>query len=151
MYSPIIENKVNINQEKEYEILFYGSLNDRRKLILNKLQKKYKTILYFDNNNDKLIDLMGKSKIIVIINYYEKNQPYDFYRISFLLTNKVFFIQEEVKKENKRIDLNIPFSKYNYFEQNCDKYLNMSQKERDDICEKNYQNFKKILIWKNFF
>lgn len=151
MYSPVIENKVNNNQEKEYDILFYGSLNDRRKKILNQLEKNYKTILYCNKDNNKLFDLMGKSKIIVIINFYERNLPYDFYRISFLLTNKVFFIQEDVKKENKCINLDIPMSSYDKFNENCKKYLTLTQDERDKICNKNYEHFKKHFNLENYF
>lgn len=143
MYCPIFENKVNNNQEKEFDILFYGIIHGRRTSLINELKKKYKIKIFRESNYEKLFDYMGKSKLIIIIHSYDFSFHYDFYRIAFLLINKIFFIHEEIEEENKKITLELPmFNSINLLNE-CNKYLNMSQLDRDNLCVKNYENLKK--------
>lgn len=68
----IINKEFNKKEyEYEYDIFFYGSENERRRNILNKLSKKYKIkneFIIFDNERDKYIQ---SSKIILNLHYYD--------------------------------------------------------------------------------
>lgn len=85
--SGLIRNKEN--KEQIYDILFYGSINDRRFKYLQILSKKYKLCIVTDDNsfikykkelscfiqknifNDDLFKYINESKIIINLHYYE--------------------------------------------------------------------------------
>jgi hypothetical protein len=96
-------NKFNIKKinyfEKQYDILFYGSINERRYLILDKLSKKYKiNILNVSSGilfpDEELINYIENSKIVLNIYFYEHNKIFDYYRNSFLIANNALLIIE---------------------------------------------------------
>lgn len=70
--TPIKYNKIDIDEtEKIYDIVFIGSINQRRKNILNNLKKKYKicipkTFIY----EEELYNLYKKTKLLLNIHYF---------------------------------------------------------------------------------
>jgi hypothetical protein len=98
---PIIDKLEDYPINIEYDILFYGTFNDRRNNIFKEL-KKYFNVLYICNIfGDKLHELIKKSKIILNIHFY-KNAVLEIPRIHEIIRyNKV--IISELPMEN---DLN---------------------------------------------
>jgi hypothetical protein len=140
---PINEYPIN---EYNYDIIFYGGMNPRRKRIKRLLEDKYKVLFFYDFN--KTDYYIKKAKIVLIINFYEENSTIDYYRCNKLFANKKFIIHElpnideQNKDEFKMLNNSVIFCKYNDIIKNCDKYLALSQKERDIYCEKTYNTFK---------
>ena len=95
-YSESLKNIYNINllnkNQQDIDVLFYGSLNKKRTNILNKLKHEGINIttpqdIYNSNVFGKIKDeLIERSKIILLINYYEKD--YDMIRPVYLLSKK---------------------------------------------------------------
>ena len=58
--------------EKDIDILFYGSTNERRTKILNELKKKYKVVHFKEGNShwEDLDQYILRSKILLNIHYY---------------------------------------------------------------------------------
>jgi hypothetical protein len=84
------------NMDKDVPILFYGSINERRRNILGTLLKneniKLQTIFsVYGNARDALI---ARSKILLNIHYYTTN-IFEAVRVSYLLNNRCFVISEE--------------------------------------------------------
>jgi hypothetical protein len=74
IYLPIpIGYSSNItNDKKEYDIIFIGSINDRRQIILDNIKTKYNIYIPEDSIYDKdLYNLYKKSKILINIHYYD--------------------------------------------------------------------------------
>lgn len=141
-YSVSLENKICKNNDKSIDILFYGYLNERRLHIKEQLEKYNLNILFcssFDNPI-KLYETISKSKIILIIHFYEESYCINHYRINILLSNKIFIIHEIVEKEEEYLDYNdnIIFSEYDEIVKNCIKYLNLTQNDRDKISNNIY-------------
>ena len=88
----IIEHK----QEKDIDVLFYGSINARRQAVLDQLGRipgaRVATATgVFGSERD---DLIARARIVLNMHYYETailEQP----RISYLLNNSCFVISEE--------------------------------------------------------
>ena len=132
------ENKQNI-MEKDIDILFYGSLSPRRMEIFEKL-KKYKFLHYGYGPFSELVPLIQRSKIVLNVYNYENNKPFEYYRISFLLSNNIFFITETPSDidfgiESKLVDYDkhIVHAEYNKLVDLIHEYLNKSENERDNL------------------
>lgn len=133
------------NCEKDIDFLFYGGMNNRREFIINKLKEKYNVVVHKSTRYQNLYNLLYRTKIVIILFYYPNNSPIDFYRLSFPISNKIFVIHEDIQEEEKenKIKFNkIIFSKYDEFIDTCEKYINLSQSERDEIANETYKWFK---------
>jgi len=79
---------------KEIDVLFYGSINDRRRKIINELSKsgvKIKAVFgIYGKNRDELI---SKSKIILNLHHY-KSEIFEIVRVFYLLTNSKAVVGE---------------------------------------------------------
>ena len=58
----------NLNLEKEYDILFVGLLNDRRKRILEEFSKNFE-VTYFSVFGDEMVREINKAKIVLNLHY----------------------------------------------------------------------------------
>lgn len=133
LYNSFLEEHYNSQENyyinnKDIDILFFGSLNSRREKIINELKIKYKLHGIYTNDSGSIADrelcnYIKRSKIILNIYYYEHNKVFDYYRNSYLLANKVFFISEYPDSINFNIERNlVDIDKYLIF----DKYENLT-------------------------
>ena len=95
----------NLSVNQDIDILFYGALTDRRKNFLNALKpflnKNNINILVRDND---LYDykeksyILSRTKIVITIASRDPKilKTNDMFRLSFLLSNKIFFIAEKI-------------------------------------------------------
>ena len=153
-------NKINFHN-KDIDILFIGTVNDRRKNILNTLQNKYKVHIiesytgYEENKN--ICRFIERSKIVVNILYYYNNIIFDYYRNSFLLANKVLLISEkynsfnyEIEKDLQNLEKVLIMSEYENLVSIIDKYVNINEEEYYNIVNNQYNNFKQYDMEKYF-
>jgi hypothetical protein len=149
------------NGYKNIDVLFYGSLNHRRWVILNQLQNLGYNIMHiqcFASFEDQMLCIQ-RSKVVVSIFFYDDNKVFDFYRLSFLLANNVFLITEspsavdiEIEKELTNYQNNIITADYDQMVNVIVKYLNIDQQERTALGIKAGEwfsscfNFKKSLV-----
>jgi hypothetical protein len=138
---------------KDIDILFIGSMNDRRSNILNKLIDKYKVHIisgysgYEENKN--ICKYIERSKIVVNILYYYNNIIFDYYRNSFLLANKVLLISEKhnsfdykIEKDLELLDKVLILTEYDNLINTVDRYMNINQEEYNNIVNNQYCIFK---------
>jgi hypothetical protein len=145
-YDDIVINKKEL-KEKEYDILFYGSINDRRYKILEKLSTKYKVIIVngngkSDESNKQLMLLIENSKIVLNIYYYEYNFVFDYYRLAFLIANNAFIINEyprdvDLSIQNDLIDFDKHIISVNYDNiiETVDKYMDIYNNNEEEIIQ----------------
>lgn len=150
VYSKTLEFSPTPNVVKDIDVLFYGQLNSgRRHNIIQTLKNKKINVKHVVASHGKEFDdYLERSKIVLQIFPRENMNKYvDFYRISYLLSNKCFFIQEMVSPEekdnyNKYKDY-IIFSNYVDLANVCEKYLKLEQSERDAMTKRTYDWFSK--------
>jgi hypothetical protein len=152
-YNSQITNKINYNN-KDIDIIFYGSLNNRRNLILENLKNKYNIVIVPSDNskntNKELCCLIERSKIVLNIIYYADNNIFDYYRNSFLLANKILLISEspanknyEIENKLEDLEKNIISADYDNLVNTVQKYINISEEEYNNLVNKQYESFKK--------
>ena len=148
--SRIVKKKYN---EKDIDILFFGSSCKRRQKILNSLRKKYKLSIYKkynDNSNTELCNLIERSKIVLNIMYYDNNIIFDYYRNSFILSTRTLLITEKSSSKDYIIEdgllgleNNIINVEYDKIIETVDKYLkNTSEEEYNKLVDTQYNAFK---------
>lgn len=120
----------NINKDIDFLLVGWNKSN-RRKYIQKQLENKYNYVTLCSTPYKNLYNTIKRSKIIVLIRYFEYDDCIDFYRLSYLLSNKAFVIHEMttdplIKDFNKII-----YSSYDNFINTCEEWINKSQDERD--------------------
>jgi hypothetical protein len=137
-------------QTKDIDVLFYGTLNDRRRKIINELSKEYKVVhIHPFNNYYQQCEYILRSKVVINIYYYDNNKVFDYFRLSNLISNDIFTITEtpediDLEIEPKLIDYDkfLITSKYENFTETVKKYLGISEEERKIIAIKVKEWFK---------
>ena len=82
------------SQAKDIDVLFYGSVNERRKAILDALEAKgLKVKVLFGVYGKDRDEWVGRSKIVLNHHYYEA-QIFEIIRVFYLLTNSVAVVGE---------------------------------------------------------
>lgn len=106
-YQPIpIINKIdNYTPNYEYDILFFGSINNRRKDIINYLiNNKYKVVYTCDTFYEDLYKHVRKAKIVLNLHFYD-DSILETARINELLEYKTLIISETCNFNNDNIEL----------------------------------------------
>jgi hypothetical protein len=150
MYNSYL-NRIN-NNKKKIDFLFYGDLTKRRLRIKNKLEEKGYRVKFTNKLYDinKRNDLISKSKIVLDIFRIDNFECNNLYRLSYLLSNKVFVISE---KNNCHFykELNyVVFSDYTDLDNTCEKYIKLSNDERKLLAEKSFIQFNEKFNMNNF-
>lgn len=136
-YEPEL-NKIP-QSEEDIDVLFYGSLNDRRIKILKELKNSgLKVISLFGAYGEKRDKYITRSKIILSIHFYEA-RIFEIIRVSYLLANKKFVISEVGQDDDleKPFVEGIVFSAYEELVETCIKYVK-EESSRKEIAEKGF-------------
>jgi hypothetical protein len=151
----IHNNYINWN-DKDIDVLFIGRLNERRNNILNKIKEKYNTHIVTGftgkNENAEICSFYERSKIVINILYEDDNSIFDYYRNSFLISNKILIVAEKAKNINNEIefylndvDNNLFTCNYDDFYSTVDNILtNYNEEQINEIKEKQYIWFKSM-------
>jgi len=129
-----IINEIEYEESKPIDILFYGSLNERRKKLLSNIDNC--TILNPNDRNSWFPNLWNhirNSKIVLSINFYEPSNN-DLYRIAPLLSNRVFVICEKSTTDEK----------YN----NIEDFIITDFNKIPELCKYYLKHTEKRLVWK---
>jgi len=146
-YLPIpIKNNFNIilSDFSEYDLLIFGSENERRNKIIRHLSKKYNILFIKNLYGNDLYKIIQKSKIILNIHFY-LNAILETCRINETLYNNKLIISEEPDKEDW-LNRNIYKNNIVFVEEIKDNLSNINKLEQliDFYLDKNnYSNFMK--------
>lgn len=159
-YSNIYENMftehVTDKTDKDIDIFFFGTMSKRRKNIVDKLKETNHNVVsgkYFGKERDEFIN---RSKIVIVINNHDdiKTHTNDLYRLSYLISNKVFVVVEETSDkniDNEFKNIGMVVCRYDDLIQSCKNSLDLSQNDRDKICDNIYDYFKIYYDMKKMF
>lgn len=126
--------------EKNIDILFYGSINERRTKILDKLIAKGLKVTTLSSLLGKQRDeYIARAKIVLNIHYYDM-KIFESPRITYLLNNKVFVITEN-STDNPYPKIDLVSVPYEQLVEECIKRL-ADWENSQKIAELNYRQFK---------
>jgi acetyltransferase-like isoleucine patch superfamily enzyme len=127
-------------ENQDIEVLFYGSMNERRLNIINQLQTVgVKVHTAFDTYGIERDQLIARSKVILNVHFYPA-QVFEIVRVSYLLANKKFVISEDAQ-DSTEVDYFRPgvvFTSYENLVETCVDYLRKPE-ERLAIAAKGLQ------------
>ncbi|MFQ5677421.1 MAG: hypothetical protein ACE5G1_16150, partial [bacterium] len=129
--------RINHSPEKNVDVLFYGSKNERRLRLLRALDKTCNLKMLFGAYGAVRDQWIARSKIVVSIYYYE-TKFYDDVRMSYLLNNKVFTIVEDTP--HRQHEDFVIYTDYDNIVDTCQYYIEKPAL-RTEITEKAFQRF----------
>lgn len=149
-YNQTVTKKIDY-KNKEIDVLFIGTINERRKHLLDELKKMYKVkIISIEDklSNKELFDYIENSKLVINIFYYEVF-VFDYYRNSLLLANNILMVSEypynidtEIEKNLIDFENKMIFSKYEDIINTVKTTLDQSSEEIEIIVKNTYEWFK---------
>lgn len=139
------------SSSKDIDVLFYGTLNDRRKKILDQLGTFCNVKHVFFDDIREQNSWIKRSKIVLNTYFYENNKVFDYCRLSYLLTNSIFVISElpedvNVKYEKKLVNFSdyIITVKYDNIVDTVRLFLTKDEQERQTYAKKACDWFNKV-------
>ena len=111
-------------QNEDIDVLFYGTINDRRRQVLSELEAKgakvYSTSQTYGKQRDELI---ARSKIVLNLHFYVA-KVFEVVRVSYLLANQKFVIAERSHtSEEAEFSGGLVFAEYENLVETCLDYL----------------------------
>jgi len=137
-------SRITASSCQDIDILFYGSLNDRRNCILNSLRnagvKVHTAFGVYGKDRD---DLIARAKIVLNIHFYE-SKVFEIVRVSYLLANSKAVVTEcsgdtEMEKGLSHAVLSLP---YDRLVEGCRSLL-QNEPERQALEARGFQWFSK--------
>ena len=151
-YNSNITKKIKL-EDKDIDILVFGSVNERRSKVLDELSPKYNVVKLYTiaMEYSELCNYIERSKIILNMYQFDFNKAFDYYRMAFLISNKIFTIYEYPSDAKLDIETNLVdydkyliLSTYENFVETTEKYLNnWNPIEINNILNKQYKWFSK--------
>lgn len=129
-------------EEKDIDVLFYGTLNERRSAVIMLLEEEglrvESSFGVYGLRRDRLI---SRSKIVINIHYYE-SKVMEIVRLSFLMANKRFIVSEKGNDESmeRSFEGGIVFVDYDSMVETCCRYVN-NITERREIAVRGHEIF----------
>lgn len=132
--------RISKPDEEDIDVLFYGSVNQRRQHIIDTLKAHgVKTLAVFGKYGAERDVLISRAKIVLNVHFYQ-TKIFEMVRISYLLANRCFVISEggSDSKEETEFSQGLVFAEYHNLVKVCLDYLDRPS-ERKQIAEKGFQ------------
>ncbi|MCP5108612.1 MAG: hypothetical protein GY950_34825 [bacterium] len=122
------------------DILFYGSIGDRRKVILEELAPLFKVKALSGVYGEKRDKWIARSKIILNLHHYSL-QIFEAVRISYLLNNRCLVVSENSVNYPYK-EVNLPLVSYDNLVETCALFLKEPER-MERVRNENHERFKK--------
>lgn len=143
-FCPLLERIVHKpEQEKDIDVLLYGSVNERRRRVMEKLHANgLKTLFVYDAFGETRDKLIARSKIVLNVHYYD-SAILETVRLSYLLNNKCFVVTETSKdwKDCDAYHYTMVMSEYRWIVEDCMEYIHAAER-RQNVANCGYMLFK---------
>ena len=164
LYDPSIESYYSNNIEgrriawgdKDIDVLFYGSINERRQHIIDELKLRWNVCVIDSHHgatNKELCQYIERSKVVINVLYYDFNIIFDYYRNTLLLSNNVVLVSEQPTHMNVQHEYwlenmkdNSLFTEYSSMVSMIDHTLSKSESEIARIVTQQYEWFSRVTM-----
>ena len=127
---------------EDIDVLFYGSMNERRSRVLNELMARgFKVKSVFNVYGKERDEYIARSKIVLNVHFYE-DQVFEIVRVSYLLANKKTVVAEcdELTSIEPDIKKSVAAASYNKLVETCARLLS-DEAERKKIANDGFEIF----------
>jgi hypothetical protein len=138
-YSPALA-KIPISLEKPYDVIFYGSVNDRRQRIIDELVARGMITASLRGIYGPDRDLhIGRAKLVVNIHYYEQS-AFEVVRVSYLVANKIPVLSERRPDETDGEWAGVEYASYDQLVERCIALVD-DDRWRERLAEDGFRHF----------
>lgn len=137
-------------EAQDIDILFYGSLNQRRESVIHSLrQQGLRVEVLFGVYGAERDEIIRRSKIVLNIHNYQ-SKVFEIVRVSYLLANQKFVISEcgTQDMDTDHFKAGLVFADYEHLVETCIHWLGRSDAERNAIALKGFDLIKQRPIEK---
>lgn len=148
---PMTKPWVQSEAHKDIDVLFYGSLNDRRRKVLGGLvEAGLKVVHLFKVYGDERDAVIARSKVVLNMHYYPGG-VFEIFRCSHLFANRVCVVSEAGGCDETLEALAARTTRYVPIDEMVEacKVLVSNQAERTCVAENGFEEFKKIDLVEN--
>ncbi|WP_144439436.1 hypothetical protein [Geminocystis sp. NIES-3709] len=138
--------RLSLADEPDIDVLFYGSINERRQSILEGLKEKGLNVKILSGVYGQMRDdWIARSKLVINIHYYSA-QVLELVRLSYLLANKVCIVSETGLDKSLEIAFQegIAFADYDNLVETCVNLIKGDRSNREAIAQKGYNIFSSL-------
>lgn len=138
--------RLSLVDKPDIDVLFYGSINERRQRILERLKEKGLNVKILSGVYGQMRDdWIARSKLVINIHYYSA-QILELIRLSYLLANKVCIVSETGADKSLEIAFQegIAFAEYNDLIDTCVNLIQGDRSKRKAIAQKGYNLFSSL-------
>lgn len=126
--------------DRDVDVLFYGSVGDRRRHILEALSRRCRVKALFGVYGEARDRWIGRARIVLNMHHYSR-QLFEAVRVSYLLNNRCSVITEAGAGEGGYPQVDMACVPYESLVETCLDYLARPGR-LVDLGERNYQSFK---------
>ena len=155
----LTEQIISQSNPEQFDILFFGNINDRRRKILDRLKQKYTINIVNNAYGNELYDIISRSKIILNIHLFTDSVLETARLNEVLVFNKLIISEVSIESDKENMSLyadkivfcdNISHNQNSLFEKldtylNPTNYANFINKNKDAV-QKLYSNSLDKLI-----
>lgn len=126
------------------DVLFYGSLNERRKRIIDELRRRgFNVVMRVNDAYGKTLEsLIARAKIILNVHFYE-SKIFEIVRVGFALANKKTVVSEESADDYPHLREGLAIAPYAKIVESCERLLKSSD-DRVKLAQRGFELFSKI-------
>lgn len=125
--------------QQDIDVLFFGSISERRRRILDELKQRGMNVHVASEHNhvwgEKLDELLARSKIVLGIHYYDEPQMQivDLARVDHLLSNQLFVVHERPSRfaSDPAFEQNVTTCEYHDIPDTCAHFLTRPEERAD--------------------
>jgi hypothetical protein len=117
-----------LEERKNVDVLFYGSLNERRKAVLERLARRCRVQPLFGVYGAERDAWIARSRVVLNVHFYQA-QILEQVRLSYLLSNGCFVVTERSPDAMAEAAVS---ARYDELPETCLRYLNDANARRDE-------------------
>lgn len=132
--------RISRNDEKDIDVLFYGSLNERRAKVLHALTAKgLKVVHLFGVYGAERDATIARAKVVLNAHYYE-SAIFEIVRVAYLLSNRIAVVSEgdEADPDVKRLVGGLELVPYELLVERCIELVNDAAR-REQLAQRGFE------------
>jgi hypothetical protein len=142
-YHPCMTNPLMPKLDQDIDVLFYGSINQRRRVILDQLKANgLKVIELFGVYGEKLDEYIARSKVVLNVHYYD-TAIFEIFRCAYLFANRKCVVSESGSDFDLEYNNRCLWSTYSQLVSQCLSALS-SDSVNHEIAERSYRDFVSV-------
>lgn len=141
-YHPSLE-RLRHGRSRDIDVLFYGSLTERRQAVLAALQQAgLRVRASFGEYGEALDELIERSHVVLNMHQFDNVDTLEEVRLSYLLANGCFVVSEAA--DHNPYGDGMVVAPYGRLAETCREYLAAGEARRDEVARRGYAAIRRL-------